>query len=208
MKRWVAAVSLAAAISFPAFAAENNTWQIEPNSSTVQFVVRHLGISNIQGDFAKVSGTVVVDDSDISKSSVNATIDAASVDTRVAARDNDIRSDHFFDVARFPTIAFQSTKIWKTGDGTAKMAGNLTLRGVTREVTLDVSGPTAPIIDKGNLRRGVEATTKIDRKDFGITYDPVIVGDEIAITIDLEMTQPQPGASSGRGPGGSPSAQP
>ena len=105
-------------------------------------------------------------------------------------RDNDLKSDKFFDVSKFPTMTFQSTKIWKTGEGTAKMAGNLTLHGVTKEVTFDVSGPTAPIPDRGGLRRGVEATTKIDRKDFGITADAGIVGDEIAITIDVEMTQP------------------
>jgi polyisoprenoid-binding protein YceI len=210
MKRWIVALGLATALTVPAMAAGNNTWQIEPNSSTVQFVVRHLGISNIQGDFTKVSGTVVVDEADISKSSVNATIDAASVDTRVTARDNDIKSDHFFDVAKFPTITFQSTKIWKTGDGAAKMTGNFTLHGVTKEVTLDVTGPTPPITDRGVLRRGVEATTKINRTDFGITYDPLIVGDEISVTIDLEMTQASPGAPEpgARGPAGPPPAKP
>jgi polyisoprenoid-binding protein YceI len=208
MKRWLIVAGLAAALSVPAMAADNKTWQIEPNSSTVQFVVRHLGISNIQGDFTKVSGTVVVDDADISKSSVNSTIDASSVDTRVAMRDNDIKSDHFFDVTKFPTITFQSTKIWKTGDGTAKMTGNLTLHGVTKEVTLDVSGPTAPITDRGVLRRGVEATTKISRKDYGITYDALIVGDEISITIDLEMTQAPPGAPAPAARGAAASAPP
>ncbi len=205
MRKWVVVAGLAVALSVPAMAADNNTWQIEPNSSTVQFVVRHLGISNIQGDFTKVSGTVVVDEADLSKSSVNSTIDAASVDTRVTMRDNDIKSDHFFDVTKFPTITFQSTKIWQTGEATAKMTGNLTLHGVTKEVTLDVSGPTAPITDRGVLRRGVEATTKISRKDYGITYDSLIVGDEISITIDLEMTQPIPGTTppAARGAAGS-----
>src|SRR5271154_1601932 len=131
MKKWVTVAGLAAALSVSAMAADNNTWQIDPNHSTAQFVVRHLGISNVQGDFTKVSGTVVVDDTDISKSSVNATIDMASVDTRVTMRDNDLKSDKFFDVTKFPTMTFQSTKVWKTGDGTAKMAGNLSLHGVT-----------------------------------------------------------------------------
>jgi polyisoprenoid-binding protein YceI len=204
MKKWVVVAGLAAALSVSAMAADNNTWQIDPNHSTAQFVVRHLGISNVQGDFTKVSGTVVVDDADISKSSVNATIDTSSVDTRVTMRDNDIKSDHFFDVAKYPTMTFQSTKIWKTGDDTAKMVGNLTLHGVTKEVTFDVTGPTASIPDRGGLRRGVEATTKIDRKDFGITADPGIVGDQISITIDVEMTQPGLGAPQGRGPGAPP----
>jgi polyisoprenoid-binding protein YceI len=194
MKKWVVVAGLAAALSVPATAADNHTWQIDSNNSTAQFVVRHLAISNVQGDFTKMSGTVVVDDADMSKSSVNATVDVTSIDTRVTARDNDLKSDKFFDVARFPTMTFQSTKVWKTGEGTAKMAGNLTLHGVTKEITFDVSGPTAPISDKGGLRRGVEATTKIDRKDFGITADPGIVGDQISITIDVEMTQPGAGA--------------
>lgn len=206
MKKWVVVAGLAVALSIPVMAADNNTWQIDPNHSTAQFVVRHLGISNVQGDFTKVAGTVVVDESDISKSSVNATIDTNSVDTRVTMRDNDIKSDHFFDVAKYPAMTFQSTKIWKTGDGTAKMTGNLMLHGVTKEVTFDVSGPTAPIPDHGGLRRGVEATTKIDRRDFGITAGPGIVGDEISITIDVEMTQPGPGTPQGKAPS-APSAQ-
>lgn len=204
MRKWVVVAGLAAALSVSAMAADNNTWQIDPNHSTAQFVVRHLGISNVQGDFTKVAGTVVVDESDISKSSVNATIDTSSVDTRVTMRDNDIKSDKFFDVAKYPAMTFQSTKVWKTGDGTAKMTGNLMLHGVTKEVTFDVSGPTAPIPDRGGLRRGVEATTKIDRRDFGITADPGIVGYDISITIDVEMIQPGAGAPQGRGPGGPP----
>jgi polyisoprenoid-binding protein YceI len=179
---------LAAVFSIGAFAAAG-TYQIDPNHSTAQFVVRHLGISNVQGDFTKVSGTVVFDDQDISKSIVNASIDVTSVDTRVQARDNDLKSDKFFDVGKYPTMTFTSTKIWSTGNGTAKMTGNLTIHGVTKEVTFDVNGPSAPINAMGGLRRGVEATAKISRKDFGITADAGFVGDEISITIDAEMVQ-------------------
>jgi polyisoprenoid-binding protein YceI len=206
MRKWVVVAAMAVALSVPAMAADNNTWQIDPNHSTGQFVVRHLGISNVQGDFTKVSGTVIIDDSDISKSSVDATIDVSSVDTRVSRRDDDLRSPNFFDVAKFPTMTFQSTKIWKTGDGTAKMTGNLTIHGVTKEVTFDVDGPTPPISDRAGLRRGVEATTKLSRKDFGMTYDAAIVGDAISITLDVEVTQAAAGAG-GRGPGATPAKQ-
>jgi polyisoprenoid-binding protein YceI len=195
MKRWLAAIGLAATLAIPSLAAPT-TWQIDPAHSNAQFVVRHLGISNVQGDFTKVSGMVTVDEEDISKSSVTATIDMTSVDTRVQRRDDDLKSANFFDVATYPTMTFQSTKIWKTGDGTAKMTGNLTLHGVTKEVTFDVSGPTAPINQMG-VRRGAEATTKISRKDFGITADPLVVGDDVSVTLDIEMVQP--GSMPGRG---------
>jgi polyisoprenoid-binding protein YceI len=204
MKRWLIIAGLAAALSAPAMAADKNTWQIDVNQSTAQFTVRHLGISNIKGGFSKVSGTVVVNDADMSKSSVNATIDVSSLDSGVTIRDNDLKSDHFFDLAKFPTMTFESTKIWKTGNGKAKMAGNLTIHGVTKEVTFDVAGPTAPITAMGSIRRGAEATAKISRKDFGMTYDPGIVGDQVSLTIDLEMSQPAPGGAAGRGPGPGP----
>lgn len=174
--------------SITTFAAAG-TYQIDPNHSTAQFVVRHLGISNVQGDFTKVSGTVVLDDQDISKSTVNASIDVNSVDTRVTSRDNDLKSPNFFDVAKYPTMTFASTKIWSTGNGTAKMTGNLTIHGVTKEVTFDVTGPTAAVNAMGGMRRGVEATATISRKDFGITADAGVVGDEIKITIDAEILQ-------------------
>lgn len=179
---------LAAVLSVSAVAT-TGTYQIDPNHSTAQFVVRHLGISNVQGDFTKASGTVVLDDQDISKSTVNASIDVSSIDTRVQARDNDLKSPNFFDVAKYPAMTFASTKIWSTGNGTTKMTGDLTIHGVTREVTFDVSGPTAPINAMGGTRRGVEATTKVSRKDFGIAADAGVVGDQISITIDAELLQ-------------------
>jgi len=194
MKRWLAAFGLAATLAIPSLAA-TSTWQIDPRNSTVQFVVRHLGISNVQGAFTKFTGTVMLDEDDISKSSVTATIDMASIDTRVEPRDTDLKSSKFFDVATYPTMTFQSTQISKAGDGTAKMTGNLTLHGVTKEVTFDVSGPTSTVNQNG-VRRGAEATTKISRKDFGVTADPLIVGDEVSITLDIEMVVP------GSNPGG------
>ena len=178
-------------MAIPALAATGD-WQIDPNHSNAQFTVRHLAISNVQGEFTKISGTVTLDENDVTKSSVNVTIDATSIDTRVTMRDNDLKSEKFFNVAQFPTLTFQSTKIEKTGDGTEKMTGNLTMKGVTKEVVLSVTGPTAPIKDKGGLRRGVSATTTINRQDFGVSADaPPMVGNDIAITIDLEMTQKQ-----------------
>ncbi|MHB8412229.1 MAG: YceI family protein [Candidatus Acidiferrales bacterium] len=188
MKKWLMALGLAATLASSALAA-TTTWQIDPAHSNAQFVVRHLGISNVQGEFTKISGTVQLDDQDISKSSVTASIDVSSVDTRVKMRDNDLKSPKFFDVAKYPTMTFESTKIWKTGDGTAKMSGNLTLHGVAKEVTFDVTGPTASIHAMGGIRRGVHATTTISRKAFGITADPGLVGDKITITIDAEMVQ-------------------
>ena len=194
MKKWLLTVGLAATLAVPALAG-TSTWQLDPNHSTAQFTVRHLGISNVQGDFTKVTGTVELDDQDITKSSVNITIDVNSIDTRVKMRDDDLKSEHFFNVAQFPTITFQSTKITKTGDNSAKMIGNLTIRGVTKEVTLDITGPTAAIKAMGGLRRGAAATTKVNRQDFGVSADPGMVGDEISIQIDLEMVQPQPAAA-------------
>jgi polyisoprenoid-binding protein YceI len=176
--------------------AQSTTWQLDPAHSNAQFSVRHLGISNVQGEFTKVSGSVQLDDQDISKSTVNATIDVASLDTRVQRRDDDLKSDHFFDLAKYPTITFQSTKIVSTGDGTSKMTGNLTIHGVTKEVTFDVTGPTKPIQVMNGTRRGASATTKINRQDFGIVYmsntlpsGDEMIGDTVTITLDIEMVK-------------------
>jgi len=184
------AVILAAATQ-----AQTTTWQLAPAHSNAQFSVRHLGISNVQGEFTKLTGTVQLDDQDISKSTVNATIDVNSLDTRVQNRDNDLKSDHFFDVGKFPTITFQSTKIVSTGEGTAKMTGNLTLHGVTKEVTFDVTGPTK-VIQVMGTRRGASATTKINRQDFGMVFmsnampgGDQMIGDTVTITLDIEMVK-------------------
>jgi len=197
MNRWLAAG--VAVILLAGSAMADDAWKVDPNNSAVEFTVRHLGISNVEGSFTKISGSVNLDDADISKSSVTASVDMSSVDTRVTMRDNDLKSEKFFDVTQFPTMTFQSTKIWSTGQGTEKMAGNLTLHGVTKEVVFDVTGPTPPINQNGLMRRGAEATATIDRRDFGITADPGIVGDDVSITLDIEMTQP--GAGDAPAPG-------
>jgi polyisoprenoid-binding protein YceI len=186
------ALALIAAIPLSAFAiAQTGSWQIDPNHSAAQFSVRHLGVSTVRGAFTKVSGTAKYD-ADPSKVSLDATIDANSVDTRVEMRDNDLRSPHFLDVQKYPTITFHSKHASAAGAGKLQITGDLTLHGVTKEVILDVDGPSAPIKDPwGNQRIGASATTKINRQDFGVTGASGAVGDEITITIDVELIQPQ-----------------
>jgi polyisoprenoid-binding protein YceI len=178
---------LAAVLSLPS-AAATTTWQIDPAHSSAQFAVKHLMISTVRGAFTKVTGTIQFDDKDITKSTVDVTIDASSVDTRVADRDKDLKSDHFFDVEHYPTITFKSKRVEQVSPGKLKVTGDLTIRGATKEVVLDVDGPTAPVKDPwGNQRMGVNASSKITRQDYGITYGPGMIGDEISITIDAEM---------------------
>jgi polyisoprenoid-binding protein YceI len=187
--RITVAAGLAAALTLPALAATSD-WQIDPAHSAAQFAVKHLAISTVRGAFTSVKGSVQFDDKDITKSTVDVTIDVNSVDTRVAARDKDLRSDHFFDADHFPTITFKSKRVEQVAPGKLKITGDLSIRGTTKEVVLDVDGPTAPIKDPwGNQRIGVNASGKITRQDFGITYGPGMIGDEITITIDAELFQ-------------------
>ena len=185
---------LAAALSLPA-AAATSTWQIDPAHSAAQFAVKHLAISTVRGAFTSVKGTVQFDDKDITKSSVDVTIDVNSVDTRQPDRDKDLRSDHFFDAEHFPTITFKSKRVEQLSPGKLKITGDLSIRGITKEVVLDVDGPTAPVKDPwGNQRMAINATTKINRQDFGVKWNAtmdnggVVVGDDVSITIDAEMT--------------------
>jgi len=158
--------------------------------SASQFSVRHLGISTVRGQFMKTTGTIVYDPADVSKTQIDVSIDAASVDTRVQMRDNDLRSPHFLDVAKYPTITFKSKHAEAAGTGKMKVTGDLTIHGVTKEVVLDVDGPSAPMNAMGGVRMGAEATTKINRQDFGVNGAPGIVNDEIQITLDVEVTRP------------------
>jgi len=172
--------------------AQAGTWQMDPNHSSAQFAVKHLGVSTVRGAFTKVTGSAQYDPKDASKSIVDVSIDASSVDTRVQMRDNDLRSPNFLDVQKYPTITFKSKQTKVMGDGKLQIIGDLTIHGVTKEVVLDVDGPSAPIKDPfGNQRIGASATTKIIRQDFGITHLPGVVGDDITITIDAELIQPQ-----------------
>jgi len=192
MKKFLTVAGLAAVMAMPALAA-STTWNLDPFHTNAQFFVKHLGISTVQGEFTKVTGSVMLDDQDVTKSSVNVTIDVNSIDTRVQRRDDDLKSEGFFDGAKFPAITFKSTKIEKAGEGNLKVTGDLTIKGVTKSVTLDVTGPTAPISAMGSQRRGFSATTKINRNDFGVSKDPVpMIGDEITILLDGEMALPPP----------------
>src|ERR1700685_4480716 len=195
MRQWIFAVAMTAALAVSTLAAVGTTWQIDPAHSNAQFVVRHMAISNVQGDFTKISGTVEYDEKDVAKSSVNATIDVNSIDTRVEQRDKDLKSANWFDAEKYPTITFHSKKTWKEGDG-LKILGDLTIHGVTKEATLDVTGPSAAIKDPwGNTRRGLSASTKLNRQDFGLVFagktpgGDSVVGDSVAITLDVEITQ-------------------
>jgi len=180
---------LAAVLSLPA-AAATSSWQIDPAHSSAQFAVKHLMISTVRGAFTSVKGSLQFDDKDITKSTVDVTIDVNSVDTRVPDRDKDLKSDHFFDADHFPTITFKSKRVEQVAPGKLKVTGDLTIHGITKEAVLDVDGPTAPVKDPwGNQRIGVSASSKITRQDFGITYGPGMIGDEISITIDAELTQ-------------------
>lgn len=193
MKRFIASISAIIALALPALALAS-TWSIDPEHSNIGFKVRHLMVSNVKGSFDKYTATVDIDDKDITKSKVTVSIDTNSINTNVQKRDEHLRSADFFDVAKYPEMTFVSKKITKSGKDRLKVAGDLTLHGVTREVVLDVQGPSKEIKDPwGNIRKGATATTKINRKDFGLTWNKaletggVVVGDEITITLEIEM---------------------
>lgn len=175
--------------------AQTSNWNIDPAHSTAQFTVRHLGISNVTGNFTKVTGSVVLNDKDTTQSQVSASIDVSSVDTRVEARDKDLKSSDFFDVEKYPTIEFKSKRI-VSGGGKLQLIGDLTIHGTTHEVRLEVDGPTPELADPwGNLRRGISATTTINRKDFNLVYNHLlkageaVVGDKVKIQIDAELVK-------------------
>jgi polyisoprenoid-binding protein YceI len=198
LSRVVTAAGLAAILLLPAGAATTD-WKIDPAHSSAQFSVRHMAISTVRGAFSKVTGGIVLDDKDITKSTVDVTIDVTTVDTREPGRDKDLRSDHFFDVDHFPTMTFKSKKVEQVASGKLKVTGDLTIRGTTKEVALDVEGPTAPVKDPwGNQRAAVSAAAKINRQDFGVKWNAtmdnggLVVGDDVNITIDVEMIKVAP----------------
>ena len=188
-------------------AAQTDTWHLDPPHSAAQFSVRHMGISTVRGTFTKVNG-VVENPDDPSKASVDVTIDTSSVDSRVQRRDDDLRSAHFFDVAQYPVITFKSKRVEVVGPGKLKVTGDLAIHGVTKEVVLDVDGPTPPIKDqRGNSHRGVSATTTIKRSDFGMNFMQGMVGDEVNIQLDVEMVNRAPGPPPGSAPSSPPPAR-
>jgi len=158
-----------------------------------EFKVRHMMITNVKGHFTGVTGVLTLNEQDITKSHVEASIDAASINTREADRDTHLKSADFLDVEKFPKLTFTSTRVTSTGEGELQVEGDLTIHGVTRKVVFTVEGPTPPGKDPwGNTRIGLTATTKINRKDFGLTWNAaletggILVGDEVTITFDVE----------------------
>jgi len=193
MKRLITSISTIIVLALPALALAS-TWIIDPEHSDVGFKVRHLMVSNVKGNFEKHIGTVEINDHDITKSKVVVSIDTNSINTNVPKRDEHLRSSDFFDVAKFPTMTFVSTKVAKAGKDKLKVTGDLTLHGVTKQVVLDIEGLSTESKDPwGNIRRGATATTKINRKDFGLAWNKVLetggiaVGEEVTITLEIEM---------------------
>jgi polyisoprenoid-binding protein YceI len=184
--------------------SEAVTYTIDPAHSTAGFKVRHLMVANVRGEFPGLKGMAVFDASNPANSCVEAEIDVKSLTTRDAQRDAHLKSLDFFDVEKFPTIAFVSRNIAKEAPGEWRMTGDLTIHGVTKEVTLDVEGPTPEVRDPwGNTKTGVTATTKVNRKDFGLTWNValetggVLVGEEVQISIEAELARENAALASG-----------
>jgi polyisoprenoid-binding protein YceI len=181
------------AVAAPSFAFAA-AYDIDGAHSTAEFSVKHMMVSNVKGNFNVKSGTVNIDDKDITKSTVEAVLDANTVNTAQPKRDEHLKSPDFFDTAKYPDITFKSTKVAKAGKDKLKVSGDLTMHGVTKPVVLDVTGPTPEVKGMMGPVRGVEATTKINRKDFGLGWNKaleaggVAVGEEIAITLNLELS--------------------
>ncbi len=171
-----------------------STWNIDPVHSNAQFKVKHMMISNVRGEFSAVTGSLKFDSADIARSQVEASIDAGTISTKDAQRDAHLKSADFFDVEKFPALTFKSTRVTKSGEGELKVAGDLTIHGVTRSVVFEVEGPSAPMKDPwGNTRVGLSATTRINRKDFGLTWNAaletggILVGEEVTINLDIQF---------------------
>ncbi|MFN8641638.1 MAG: YceI family protein [Candidatus Binatia bacterium] len=192
MRSLVRFAAVALFVASPALAG--TTWQIDPDHTSAQFAIKHLMVSTVRGHMGPVTGTATIDDSDLSKSSVTASIDVKGIDTRNQKRDDHLRSPDFFDVAKYPTITFTSKKVAAAGEGQYSVTGDLTLHGVTKEVVLAVVGSPKPMQDPfGKTRVGGSATTRINRKDFGLNWSKsldgggVVLGEEVDVTIDIEL---------------------
>ena len=188
--------TLIAMMALAALGLSAEEYKIDGSHSKAQFSVKHLMVSNVRGEFGKLSGTIDYDEKNPAATKIEATMDATTINTGVGQRDDHLRSADFFDVAKFPTLSFKSKSAQKTSDGLA-VTGDLTMHGVTKEVVLNVEGPSPEMKDPwGNQRRGATATAKLKRSDFGLTWNKaletggVVVGDDIAITIDVEASRP------------------
>ena len=174
------------------------TYNLDPVHTFIQFKVKHLMISNVKGNFEKFNGSVVIDENEIAKSKVNVSIETASVNTKITKRDEDLRSGNFFDVAKYPVMTFDSTKVERAGADRLKVTGNLTIKGVTKQVVLNVEGPSGEIKSPfGDVRRGASATATVNRHDFGVSWNKklagggYVVGDQVYIIIDIELVKQQ-----------------
>jgi polyisoprenoid-binding protein YceI len=171
-----------------------STWNIDAAHSVAEFKVKHMMISNVKGQFTGVSGSLRLDEAEVINSKIEASIDAASINTGDAQRDAHLKSGDFFDAEKFPTLSFKSAVIRRKGEGELEVEGELTIHGVTRTAKFAVEGPTAPGKDPwGNTRIGISAVTKINRKDYGLTWNAaletggILVGDEVTITLDVQF---------------------
>jgi len=196
MKRAAHRLLLALSVLVLPALAPASTWDIDPAHTRVGFKVRHMMVTNVRGEFHEVKGTLELDETDVTRSAVDVTIQAASIDTGVEKRDAHLRSPDFFDAEKFPTLTFQSREVSRAGTGQLKVKGALTIHGVTRDVVLEVDGPTGPIADpSGNQKMGASAVTTVNRKDFGLLWNKAleaggwVVGDEVAIELDIEWVK-------------------
>ncbi len=191
MIRRLASILGMLALAAPLALAQTSTWVPDKAHSGVDFSILHLSLTKVRGHFGNIGGTIVWNDADITKSTVNVTIDVTTVSTGVTQRDNDLKSPKFFDATQFPTATFVSTSVSKSGTGLT-VSGNLTLHGVTKPVVLQVDGPTGPVngMDK-KPHAGFSATTTLKRTDFGIAtgFPTTVVGDDVALTIDLDVAK-------------------
>jgi polyisoprenoid-binding protein YceI len=192
----ILATTALAILSLPAV-AEPDEWTVDSAHTSAHFSVKHMMISNVQGDFAKVSGTVHYDGKNLDKASINASIDANSVDTHDENRDNHLKTADFFDVSKYPTITFKSTKIEPGSEG-FKIYGDLTIHGITKPVVLKAEPLSQVVKIHGGSHVGTSATTKINRKDFNLSFNKTLdnggamVGDDVNITLDVELKQDAP----------------
>ncbi len=199
MKKNITKAMFTAAIMVLPSLATATTWNIDADHSNVGFSVSHLMVSHVKGNFNKYSGIVDINDKDITKSKVDVTIDASSINTNVQKRDEHLKSADFFDVAKYPTLTFVSKKWTKAAKGALNVTGDLTIHGATKSVVLEVSPFSKEIKDPwGNIRRGTSASTTIMRKDFGLVWNQaletggVAVGEEVNISLDVELIKLQP----------------
>jgi polyisoprenoid-binding protein YceI len=172
------------------------TWNLDPVHSVAEFKVKHMMISNVKGQFTGIKGMLTLDEANVIDSYVEASIEAASINTRDPQRDAHLKSADFFDVDKFPSLSFKSTRVSRAGDGELAVTGNLTIHGITRNVVFTVEGPTPPAKDPwGNTRLGLSASTKINRKDFGLTWNAaletggILLGDEVTITLEVQFVK-------------------